>query len=803
MKDKLTRLVSAVLAGGVLAEFSGDGVRVIILALFILMLVRWYLWWNPPDFSGRVIKPEVVLLVCSIITGFFYGMNAERVLEKPLVIKEIQLEGRLSNWILDGTRGQGVLLPDDDQKIKYGLGSKYTLLVYPDSQGNFKEEWKMVRSRDRIRVTGKLEQPMEPGSPGEFDPRIYNSVRGLSGKITTGKDAVLLEKGAPGLPSRIRDKVHTALSAYWPDEAGTLEGILFGDSGGIPEEKLEMYRASGVMHVFAASGANVFFIMILAWGVFFIFPAKFRILATLGVILLYAVLCQGNPPILRATILGAAVLVGKLGRGKISSLRWLVLAALGLFIINPLYLKDTSFQLSFAASWGMIVLSPRLGKLKGIRYLPNPLRLASTTTLGTQLSALPIMIDVFHRVSLVGFITNIFMLFLLGAVLQMGLIGCLLIWIPGVHLIFFQAAFWLLNAVHFGLQFAASFPWAWFWVLNPGVFFWIVWYGSLAVLLVGKEKIRFIVQVQFRKVNKLIQRYYPEPLQRMSDKSYRYYVSGLIIILLILWSPWKEEQKISITFMDVGQGDCILIQTPKEKLMVDTGPRTAGFDAGEKIVVPYLMDNRISSLDMLLITHEDGDHLGGAQYLLNNIPVEKVAVPEFGDSSDTAIWEDGIPAKILNDQGKLIRLGAGDCLRFASGLKIEVLAPVSYGKTVTESNSHSLVLMVEYLEQKVLLSGDMDKEEMQLIMNRGQEWDAVAVKLPHHGSKGSLDPDWFDKTSPQAVFISVGSNRFGHPSPEVLAYWRDRGVSVYRTDLQGTIRLVIEKKGLSVITGRT
>jgi len=811
MRDKLIRQALAVIIGGVLAVYCGQGVRMWILAFFVLLLGGLYLWWKPHDFLGRLVKPEVIMLFCSIIIGFFYGMSAEK-LSEPLVIKEVQLEGRLSDWILDDSGGRGIIILDRDQlETEYPLGKKYSFRVYPDSQGVLKDEWKLVQAGDKIRVTGKLEHPQAPGTEGEFDLPLYNAVRGLSGTITTSGEAVILERGVTSgaaiLPAKIRQKVHTALSGYWPSESGTLEGILFGDSSAIPAETLEMYKAAGVMHVFAASGANVVFVMALAWAGFFFLPRNLRILASLGAILLYAALCQGNPPILRATILGAAVLGGKLGQGKMASLRWLVLAALILFIYNPWHLKDTSFQLSFAAAWGMIVLSPRLEKLRGIKRMPQSLKLAATVALAAQIATLPILTDIFHRVSLAGFLTNIFMLFLLGAVLQLGLIGCILICFPGIHLVFFQVAFWLLKMADTVLKLVASFPLSYFWILNPGILFWVFWYAALAVLLVGKQKVWFIVQVQLRKVDKINKLLAIIPVKRVvktiKNKKYLCIVLSIILVIVLLCSPWKEERRLTVTFLDVGQGDCILIQTPQEKLLVDTGPKTERFDAGERILVPYLMEKRIGNLDMVFITHEDSDHLGGAKYLLNNIPVAKVAIPEFESGADPDDWLEGIPAGIMNDERKLLMLKAGDYFEFKSGLRIDVLAPVFItDDREAEANSHSLVLLLEYLGRKVLLTGDMEKEEMQQIEQRGLYWDADVIEIPHHGSKGSLNPLWFEQINPLAVVISVGPNSFGHPAPEVLEYWQDRNVPVFRTDIQGTIRLEIDNQGLRIIPGR-
>lgn len=856
MKDKLIRLTIAVISGGFIAVYSPREARIIILAFFILLLARLWLLWKPKDFLGRFSKPEVLILVCSIVIGYLYGMTGDRLIASPLLIGKIEVEGKLKDWVIDDSGGRGTFIVQNVLKLTTGVeatktteltettelaettgalkkltatemtetlaGRKYSLRVYPDKGGVLREGWDKVKPGDRLRLGGRLEHPKPPGSAGEFHFPLYNAVRGLSGTISARGEVLLLEEGTPGITWKIRKIVREVLDEHWPAEAGVLEGILFGDSSRISPETLERYKAAGVMHVFAASGANVAFVMALVWGIFFFLPRKVRILAVIGIIMLYAALCRGNPPILRATILAAAVLAGMLGRGRVPSLRWLMFAAFILFIFNPLYLRDISFQLSFAAAWGMIAVSPQLEKISWVSRFPQVLRRAAAVSFGVQIAAFPILIAVFHRVSLVGLITNIFMLFILGAVLQLGLLGASLILVPLLPLLFFQVAFWLLQISDCILSFLAAFSLAYFWVLNPGILFWMVWYSTLGILLFGKEKAWFILKVQWRKLGRFIDQIWNWD----KDKGFRHRVQSFtpcrrgwglsfknttvlfcflvsLLLLLLLWSPFTGNDRLEITFLDVGQGDCILIQTPKETLLVDSGPRSDRFDAGERIVVPYLMEKRIGYLDMVFITHEDSDHLGGARYLLANIPAGRVAVPEVGERLGNEAWQEGLPPEVFHSPGKLVRLKAGDKLGFSSGLTIELLAPVTtITGTTGDSNNNSLVFVLDYLGQKVLFTGDMGLEEMEQILDRGANWDADFIKLPHHGSKGSLNLFWFDQTNPRAVFIQVGRNSFGHPASEVIRYWQEREIPIFRTDTQGTIRLVIDQQEFSIIPGR-
>jgi competence protein ComEC len=246
MKDKLTCQASSLIIGGIAAVYCRQEARAILLAFFITLLAGLYFIWQPKYFFGRISKPGILLFALGLTVGFFYGMSADKALAGPLEAKDVQLKGTLEDWELDSSGGRGILILDNQKK--------YSLRVYPENDGVLAEGWDRIRQKDRISFTGKLIQPKPPGTPGEFDYPLHNAVRGLAGTITTAGEVRLLTRGVPDLPWRIRHKVHTVLSAHWPEAAGVLEGILFGGSDDIPPEALEMYRAAGVAHIFAASG---------------------------------------------------------------------------------------------------------------------------------------------------------------------------------------------------------------------------------------------------------------------------------------------------------------------------------------------------------------------------------------------------------------------------------------------------------------------------------------------------------------------------------------------------------------------
>ncbi|OLN30507.1 DNA internalization-related competence protein ComEC/Rec2 [Desulfosporosinus metallidurans] len=839
MKDTWIRRSAALLIGGMVGAYLPEPTRIWGLAFLVLIGVRLVLW-RPRDFFGRVFRPEIVLLGASLLFGFVYGALADRTLPEPLILDHVEIVGLLQDWNMLEDKAVGTLRVEkvepgaDTQKnlsntqadLRQELkGQTYRLTVYANKLGEIPGEWKRVQSGDHVSFQARLERPKLVGTPGAFDLRLYYGVRGLSGTLNAKGDAVLTSVGEPSLTWKIRQQVRSQLEGWDPKETGVLEGIFFGDSSRIPEQVQERYKVTGVLHVFAASGSNVAFVLALSWMLLSLLSQRIRISGTILVLLLYAALCGGNAPIIRATVLGIAVLLGRLGRGQVATLRWLFFAAAGLFIQNPLIIQDLGFQLSFAAAWGIVVLTPRILKRALFERIPTLFRFAVAGTLAAQVATLPLLISAFHRLSLIGFFANVFILFILGSVLEVGLIGVVLSFSGFLSAPLFQVSLWLLAGTNGMLKVLAELPYADVWVLNPGPLFWLIWYGGIGTVLWGKERVLFIVKVRmlhFGSGSKImagkIVEQCPAGIRRTaqglmveissSSSMFRHgllaRLGGALLIFLLLWSPWNSQNDLEVVMIDVGQGDAILIQTPKKHaILLDAGPRSERFDVGERIVLPYLLERGIRHLDALLITHEHQDHIGGVRAVLANIPTDWVGVPAVGARLENEEWKDGLPFELTQYSEGLSMLQAGDRIDLDSGAWLEVLGPhqVLTG-THSDQNNNSLVLKLHYLGQSVMLTADMEQEEMEEIAETGVDLETDLFKEPHHGSRFSLDRPWLDGIHPQAVWISVGKNTFGHPSPEVLGYWEERHIPVFRTDENGTLNFLIGERGMEIVTGR-
>ena len=247
--------------------------------------------------------------------------------------------------------------------------------------------------------------------------------------------------------------------------------------------------------------------------------------------------------------------------------------------------------------------------------------------------------------------------------------------------------------------------------------------------------------------------------------------------------------------LDVGQGDATLIRSPGGRwILVDTGPRTQSFDAGERRILPYLEQRGVESLEVLILTHPDMDHVGGAASLLARIPVGRVLGP--GVPAGTGVFVDALES--AQDAGvPWSSIQAGDSLNL-DGMALRVLAP-ERGREDRESgdpNALSVVLELRFGAFYALLTGDAPAASEREFLPRILSTRITALKVGHHGSATSTSPALVLKTRPELALVSVGRrNRFGHPAPDVVGRLRKVGARVIRTDLNGNLVLRVGEDG--------
>jgi DNA internalization-related competence protein ComEC/Rec2 len=263
---------------------------------------------------------------------------------------------------------------------------------------------------------------------------------------------------------------------------------------------------------------------------------------------------------------------------------------------------------------------------------------------------------------------------------------------------------------------------------------------------------------------------------------------ALIVCLAALLYPLPGTPILEVAFLDVGQGDSIVVRSPAGHVVViDTGRAMEEDDMGRRTVVPYLRSKGISKVDLLVLTHPDDDHIGGASTLLRRLSVSRLA------TSMPATKAPGLDPvrQLAKERGtEQVTLSKGMQIDLKDGVQFDVLSPPATGVATTEhvDNNNSVVLRVHFGRTSFLLTGDAEAGAEQEMLAAKNDVHVDVLKLGHHGSKTSTTEPLLEATHPTVAVVSAGKdNRYGHPHPDVVKRLEARGIRIVRTDRQGTL----------------
>jgi competence protein ComEC len=544
--------------------------------------------------------------------------------------------------------------------------------------------------------------------------------------------------------------------------------MVLGDKAGIDEEDVEAFRIAGTYHVLAISGAQVALLAALLVvplrraGVPRL-PEAVLVTATLWA---YAILVGADVPVVRAALMAGVLLLGRTVDLDSDLANLLGLAAFGLIVVRPSDVGDAGFQLSFAATLGLLVLSRPVAA-----WLPPlPLRLewALAASAAAQLALVPLLLSWFHRLAPAALVLNLLAVPLASAVLVAGLAvvaaSAFGAWMSSVA---GQVAWWLAHALLASGQVVRGVPFLDARLPSPSP-------AAAAVYLIG------LTLVAWGRRRRLALG-----------------VTALGLVAMVFGHPVPSgDGRLHLEVVDVGQGDCLVLRSPRGRTwMVDAGGSfDRAFDPGEVVVGPHLWDAGVTVIDTLLLTHAHPDHVGGVPFILRSFRVGEV-------------WEGPAPRQDPTyselDAG-LARSGVArrTVFRGVRGLwddvAYEVLGPAPQGPGSRRTrNDDSVVLSVSLGVVRFLLAGDIESHGEEAL----QAPPALVLKVPHHGSRTSSTPAFVARVAPRVAVLSVGyRSPFGHPHPEVLARYVRAGVRVYRTDRDGTVRVSTDGRSLWVRT---
>jgi competence protein ComEC len=628
----------------------------------------------------------------------------------------------------------------------------------------------------RWRLPVRLKRPHGSVNPDGFDYELWLFEQGLraSGYVRLGpaSAAELLGESGGYWVERWRQRVREAIQRRLGDSAaaGLLAALAIGDQAAIGRDDWDVFRVTGVAHLVAISGLHVTMFAWLAgalvragWrrfpGLLWRCPAvvagRWAACFAAGG---YALLAGWGVPAQRTVyMLAAATLL------RHSSLRWpwpavLASSALVVCLIDPWALLQPGFWLSFVAV-GVLMADGAQDPLLADRHEgldPPPtwrqrVRHTVAAALRTQalatLALAPLSMLLFQQASVVGFLVNLLAIPVVTLLITpLALLGVVVppLWSLAALLAEHGMAL---------LAWCAAWPWAsWRTAAAPG------W--ALGLALLGTAVLAAPV---------------PRSLRCL----------GFALVLPLCAPPLQAplDGAFDLLAADVGQGNAVLVRTATHHLLYDAGPQySRENDAGSRVLVPLLRALGVAKLDVLMLSHRDTDHVGGARAVLGGIGAWRVASSlEAGHPLRAA----GVPHQPCE---------AGQHWVW-DGVQFDVLHPAAEdvaraATSVVRPNALSCVLRVAAGDRVALLTGDIEREQEQAIVSRLPAFLRAEVLLvPHHGSKTSSSPAWLDAVAPQWGIVQVGyRNRFGHPAPEVMARYRERGIEMVRSDDCGAWR---------------
>jgi competence protein ComEC len=741
------------------------------------------------------------------------------------------IKGRISSPIIvDGdhvsftvTAHKVTLLDDDHEnpliqpmKINESLQVSIRLLEAPEQ--NRALSW---QRGDDIEVKGILQQPAEARNYGGFDYRTYLRQQHIHWLLTLkGLDSVILSESFHWdalqllrINDHFRNYLAHKLDQLFPEsQAGYMKSLLIGLRVDLDPQQFQQFSNLGLTHILAISGMQVaVFCGVILWIL-----RKLRVTKETSIIIVIALLpayvlfTGSSPSVVRAGLMAMIGLYVARRNGLKDSLKLLCLVGWIMLLWNPYAVLDVGFQLSFAVTYGLIAGVPWMSQL-----MPRHSKLFNSilsVTFVAQLVSFPLTIYYFNQFSLLSWLANILLVpFITFVVTPLGTAALLL------SLFVMEAGRWLAwltaacNKLTFGLT-GVMDGWSWFhqiWA-SPSLWWIAAYYTFTATTLwclvrwkAAKQAQREGVYISFIKNSKLI------PLPML------FHVMSLLLLLAYAYNPdlWNKDGKVE--FIDVGQGDAILIRTPAHlNILVDGGGtllfRKAGdewkqrknpYEVGIKLLAPLLKKRGIHQLDYVIATHEDADHIGGLQAVLEQIPVRRfyfngTLKPTAGAEKlfKTAIAHH-IPLFMGTDL-TTISIDKQTKLSFLYPFNAHLHDNIADVTIESTQNKHSLIFLLEMKQSRFLFTGDTEKGSEKALLEKlkGEEVPPIidVLKVAHHGSKTSTTEQWLDYWRPKEAVISVGEhNTYGHPTEEVLTRLIQHGIDIFRTDKQGEVEITV------------
>ncbi len=638
----------------------------------------------------------------------------------------------------------------------------------------------------RVGLSGKLSCFERASNPGQFDTYSYYQISGISYRIYQAEITAKTKKyNRPAQALyRLRRFLSEKIGEALPEkEASVMQTMLLGEKGGMDKELKALYQRNGIAHILAISGLHVsmlgmgFYRLLRKLGL----PMKASACFSSAMMLLYGMMTGFSVSALRAILMFALQMGAVLWERTYDMLTAAAFAAALILLQKPLYFFHSGFVFSFGCVFGIGLVLPVLtGGAK-----KHSLLSALQGGIGIAVITLPIYLWFYYQYPLCSILLNLVVLPLLGLLMGAGLllIGSRII-CPALSLPFSLIIRGVLGFYEGALKLCDTIPGNLFTTGRPEVWQILLYLALLAILVAGRRRIK--------------------PLVRWGV------VLGAVILLL-----YRPNGGMEITFLDVGQGDCIFIANEnKSCYLVDGGSSTVS-GVGQYRMIPFLKYRGVSRLKAVFVTHPDEDHCNGIRELMeigreHGIRIETLVLPDIAQEAKTEGYYE-LEQEAAKVGIRVLYVSRGQEISDGK-LTLSCLHPEK-GAAYADTNGYSTVLRLSFGNFSAMLTGDIEGEGEQRIItdldrsgereqaeysekNRGNGEAGEAappltvLKVAHHGSAYSTPAEFLDSQRPIYAVISCGKgNSYGHPHKDLLERLADCGARVYQTPESGAVSM--------------
>lgn len=664
-----------------------------------------------------------------------------------------------------------------------------------------------VKIGNIIKVRGKLRQFEEAANKGNFDSRKYYLSLGFYGKIEAGTIEVInseysgIRQGLYELRMVIIERLEKLCSdnkgifSIINNKNGIIGAIILGDKTDLDSDIKELYSVSGIAHILAISGLHISFI---GMAIYRLLRRRFRFLfsaaVSIPVVLSFGIMSGFGISTIRAIIMFILKIIGEVLGRKYDAITAISLAGLVLLVQNPFVVCNSGFQMSFGVIIAIVLILPIVEE---ILNTDNKIIKVLSANFTISLVMNPILAWNYYELPTFSFLLNIVVVPLMSVVIVSSIVGifcsCIMfgfgkaVIFPGCGIL--ELYTFLCNIIN--KSSVASIV-----VGQPKVTIIIVYYAILLVVLFGLKNIR-TKYTRAEKERNIIKKETGLVLEKKAKKERRIKgqnvklrlacIAGFLLLNYLIY--YIPNPGFYITFINVGQGDGILIHGDNgTKVMVDGGS-TSEKQVAKNCIVPYLKAEGIGTIDYSIITHTDKDHISGILEILENnnsnrIRIKNLVMPDINMKDDTY---NELIEKAKLKKINVLYIKKGDTLSLGK-TKIKCIYPETT-TTASDKNDYCTVLSVKNKTSKILLTGDISKEIEEKIKDDIEE-NYTVLKVAHHGSNYSSSEKFLKKVNPKYSIISVGKNNsYGHPGNETMERLRKQGGVIYRTDEKGGITI--------------